>query len=387
MADDTIFTASDPPFDAARLFALMERSDADLLLVSSRHNTRYLTGGYFYPLFMWDSHTRRTQHLSFLGIVPGSLEKAFFVGRPGEASVMAEADIWVEPRVDSPEIGIASTVPTVAGEIRARGLDRGRIAVELTSMPASGLQALQRELPHAEFVEAAAILDSLRAVKSQRELRIIRDGALRNLEGVEAALRSGAPGQTTADVAGRVEEEFQARGLHFLYSLVCAGPHYFRAASAKRIWEAGRPLHIDAGALLDGYVVEVCRMGHLGSPSALADELLRFCCELRDHVLELFRPGTPVREVQSHANAFLAGGTYGELGKFIAHGIGLVHHEDPIVSLKSDHVLEAGMVLSIEMEYRLPDVGHVKVEELVVITDEGFEVITPRGDQWTRAGI
>jgi Xaa-Pro aminopeptidase len=206
---------------------------------------------------------------------------------------------------------------------------------------------------------------------------------VRILDGVEAALRAGRSGETTAEVAARTQQEHQERGLHHLYALVCAGPHYFRAPSAKRIWEMGKPLHIDTGALLDGYVVEICRMGHLGQPSALADDLMNACRELRDHALKMFRAGVPVRELQAHANAFVAANPHGAQGKFIAHGIGMVHHEDPIVSLESGHILEAGMVLSIEMEYRHEEIGHIKVEELVTVTDDGSELITPRGERWT----
>jgi Xaa-Pro aminopeptidase len=309
----------------------------------------------------------------------------FFVGRPGEREVMEEAEIWVQPCHESRAIGILPTVSATADELRARGLDGGRLAVELSSLPADALVTLQRELPHAAFVDAAEILDPLRAIKTEREINIIRDGSRRNLEGVSAAFLAGHDGVTTTAVAQRVQEEFSKRGLHFLYALVCAGPHFFRAPSDTRTWDAGRPLHIDAGGLLDGYAVEVCRMGHLGPPSAGADDLLGACRSLRDEVLTVLRPGAGARDIQKHADAYLASSRFGDIGKFIGHGIGLVHHEDPVVSLASDHVLQTGMVLSIEMEYRHSEIGHIKVEELVVITKDGNELITPNGEKWTIA--
>lgn len=72
-----------PPFDATKLFALMEESEVELLLASTRHNIRYLTGGYYYPLYMWDPHARKTQYLSFACIPRHCLDDSFFVGRPG----------------------------------------------------------------------------------------------------------------------------------------------------------------------------------------------------------------------------------------------------------------------------------------------------------------
>mgnify|MGYP006288093475 CR=1 FL=1 len=381
------WSVSNPPFDSERLFSLLDSQSIDLLIVSSRHNTRYLTGGYFYPLFVWDSHTRRTQHLSFLAVQRGSLESSFFVGRPNERAVMSEAEVWVDPVIEAPAIGIIRSVETLVDELRKRRLDRARIGLELASIPAAAYLALQKALPHAEFVDALPVLDPLRAVKLPDELDIIRDGSRRNVDAVTDALAAGRDGESTAAVAERVEREFRERGLHYLYSLVCAGPHFFRAPSEKRIWQRGRPLHIDAGGLIDGYCVEVCRMGSLGSPSPAADELLAACRDLRDHVLGILEPGAPAKDVQRSANEYLETTPHGEIGKFIGHGIGLVHHEDPRISLTSQDVLESGMVISIEMEYRHEDVGHIKVEELVVITDAGNEVISPSGEKWTIAGV
>jgi Xaa-Pro aminopeptidase len=72
----------------------------------------------------------------------------------------------------------------------------------------------------------------------------------------------------------------------------------------------------------------------------------------------------------------------GTHGKFIAHGIGLVHHEDPVIDLRSTHVLQPGMVLSLEMEFRHADAGHAKIEDMVVITEGGHELLAPDEEQW-----
>jgi hypothetical protein len=78
-------------FDAQRLFRLMKKAGAEVLLASSRHNVRYLTGGYYYPLYVWDAHTRGTQYLPVLVIPADRLEEAVLVGRPGETEALEEA--------------------------------------------------------------------------------------------------------------------------------------------------------------------------------------------------------------------------------------------------------------------------------------------------------
>jgi Xaa-Pro aminopeptidase len=86
--------------------------------------------------------------------------------------------------------------------------------------------------------------------------------------------------------------------------------------------------------------------------------------------------------VQRIADAFLEEYPLGTHGKFIAHGIGLVHHEDPVIDAHSSDLLQEGMVLSIEMEFRYPEVGHIKLEDMVVITKTGNEVLSPEGRDW-----
>jgi Xaa-Pro aminopeptidase len=66
----------------------------------------------------------------------------------------------------------------------------------------------------------------------------------------------------------------------------------------------------------------------------------------------------------------------------IAHGIGLVHHEDPVVHRDSTAVLETGMVLSLEMEFRHAEAGQVKIEDMVVMTPAGGEILSPDGRSW-----
>ena len=382
-ADNLSSQSQQFPFAAERLSELIGKSGVDLLLASSRHNIRYLTGGYYYPLYMWDGHTNRTQHLSFLGIPRGALDDSFFVGRPGEKDVMEEADVWVRPCFEAARIGSLSTVERTVEVLKKRHLDSGRVAVELSTLPADAFNQLRRELPRVEFVEASRLLDPLRAVKSPKEIQVIRDGTDKLLQAVGHALRNGFHGETTLDVAEQVNVQCAARGLHFLYALVCAGPSYFRAASRKRTWNAGRPLHIDSGSLVDGYVVEVCRMGFLGSPAGLVDDLFRACRELEDAVLPEMRPGAEAKQLHVRASRFLASHRFGEFGKFIAHGIGMVHHEDPVINPESSQLLEAGMVVSVEMEFRHPDAGHIKIEDMVVVTGQGGEVISPGSDIWS----
>ena len=108
----------------------------DLILVSTRHNTRYLTGGYYYPLYMWDDHARRTRYLSFLGIPRGEVGGSFFLGRPGETEVMREAEVWIPHCYEGEKISSLSIAAALVEVLKQRKLTAKRIAVELPSLPA-----------------------------------------------------------------------------------------------------------------------------------------------------------------------------------------------------------------------------------------------------------
>jgi Xaa-Pro dipeptidase len=371
-----------PPFNGGRLFALLERLDVDLLLVSTRHNTRYLTGGYYYPLYMWDAHARRTQYLSFLGIPRSGLGDSFFVGRPGETDVMREADVWIPQCYEGEKIASLSIADRAVEVLKQRNLDSVRIAVELPSLPADVFGVLRDRLPHAEFIDAVPMMDNLRAVKRPEEIERLRQGTRKNQEALAEVLTSCRDGVTTAEIADRVAAEFRKRELHFLYALVCAGPSFFRAPSEKRSWRKDHVLHIDAGGMNEGYIAELCRMGYLGRPSSPAEDLLQGCRDLENAVLEVLRPGIAASNVQRNADEFLKRYPRGEYGKFIAHGIGLVHHEDPVIDTNADDQLEEGNVVSIEMEFKDPEVGHVKIEDMVLITGSGNEILSPEGEDW-----
>jgi len=371
------------PFDGEKLLGLMEQENLDLLLLNSRHNLRYLTGGYVYPLYVWDAHTKGTLYLPFLGIPAGDLSGAFYAGRPGEAALIREKGLWLENLHESGSISTRAGAETAVTVLRERFPRLRRVGVELPCLPADAWQILRKGLPEADFTDASRLMDRLRAVKSPREIGLYRKGSLLNLEGVRRVMNRGGEGMTTQELAESLEREFRSLDVHFLYSLICAGPSYFRFPSPRCTWESGRILHIDTGCLLEGYVVETCRMASRGEPSGEARELMSRCAELRQEALKLMRPGTSCGTLQRGADDFLRRRWPGTDGHFVAHGIGLVHHEEPEVHRDSEAILEPGMILSIEMEFRTPETGHVKIEELVLITPEGGEILTPGGAEWT----
>lgn len=368
------------PFDAQKLNRLMDQAGLELVLACTRHNVRYLTGGYYYHFHANATRMGRTQYLPFVGVARKRMEEAFFVCRAEERGQIEAAVPWIFHRVNA----LRGTVPAAEGAIktvRQLGLAEGVIGVELPFLPADAFLALQRGLPKATLVDATPVLDELRAVKTHAELAQLRTVYDRVAEAIQAAFSAGKPGITTAEIARCVEREIGRRDLAFLYALVCAGPGTLRAPSSAR-WERGQILHIDAGGEVGDYLADICRMGCLGEPSRLARELHSACIEVQDRARQRVRAGLPCRELLVEGECVVAEHRFSQYGKFVAHGIGMVSHEQPDISPTNPRPLEAGMVLSIETEFIHPEVGHVKIEDAVAVTDNGCEGLGDLGRDW-----
>jgi Xaa-Pro aminopeptidase len=358
----------------------MEEAGLLLVLASTRHNVRYLTGGYYFHFYERFTRIGRSQYLPFVGLPRQRLDEAFYVGCPDEEDQIQAEGLWIATRPTASR-GTIRAAEVAAEATRRLGLAEATIGVELPFIPADAFLLLQRALPRAKFVDATPILDGLRAVKSPAELAHLRTVYDRTAEAIQAAFASGRPGITTAAIAERVRQEMAGRGLAFLWAFTCAGPGTLRAPSQAR-WERGRVLHIDAGGEDRDYLADICRMGCLGQPPALARDLHSACLEVQNRVRQQVRAGMPCRELLIEGERAVRQHPFAGYGRFVAHGIGMVSHEQPEITPANDRPLEAGMVLSIETEFIHPEVGHVKIEDAVAVTGKGCEGLGDLGREW-----
>ena len=371
-----------PGYDEEKLARLMEEAGVDLVLAHTPHNLRYLTGGYYFHFRERVAAIGPSQYLPFVGIPRGNPEKAFQVAWRVEASPRNEVDTWIPDVIYTKARGTVGAAETAAEAIRKRGLDEGTIAVERAFMPVDAMEALGRELRGARFVDSLEILEELRAVKREDELEIFRRAALADSEAIQAGFQEGARGVTTRRIEQRVEEEMVRRGLHFHYAFTAAGPGMRREPSDK-IWERGEILHIDAGGSEAGYMSDICRMGVRGEPSALAEELHKACLHSVDACRASIRAGVSCASVHERGHQAFADTDFADMGIFEVHGIGMVQQELPRFGPEVERALEAGMVVSVECDIRHAEVGHVKIEDAVAVTEDGCEGLGDLGrDSW-----
>jgi Xaa-Pro aminopeptidase len=377
-----------PAFDTQKLDALLERAEVDVLVATSRHNVRYLSGSYSFFFERFDAMAI-DRYLPAVGYLPRRLDDAFFVGAGVDGYLHEAEPIWIPTVLDDAGTTV-QTAETVARQIRGLGLERGTIAIEQSFIPARSRDELAHALPHARFVEAALLLDELRAVKSAAELALLREAAEGIVASMVATVRSGVPGATTRELADRLRAEEEARGLDFEYCLAATGPSFNRAPSGAT-WEPGSVLSLDSGGQKEGYLGDLCRMAVLGEPTELMVELLDEIESIQQAARAPMRPGALGLEIYESALAERARCPHGELTSFVAHGMGLVTHEAPRLRPSGsplypvdyrERPLEPGMVLSIETDLKMPGVGFVKLEDTVVVTEGGHEAYGDHARDW-----
>ncbi|HKX19863.1 MAG TPA: Xaa-Pro peptidase family protein [bacterium] len=376
------------PFDTERLARIARDQKIDLVLASTRHNVRYLTGGYYLHFFARASRFGGGQYLSFVAVPAAQPRTAFYVGRRDQ--ILNEQDyidafgpFWIADRHWVPRgPSMSQDAATVAARaLRAGGHAAATIAIESSFLPADASDALRRELPEATFVNAGPLLGELRAVKQPREVERLRDVHGLTAEVIRRVFHESSAADTTREISAKIQRRVGERGAGFLYSLINVGPGLLRAASSEA-WGRGRPMHLDVGAELDEYVADVARMGSVGAPPAAAAALFEICVAAQTRVRAAVGPGVACGEVWRIGTEAVRTGPSAEYGRFLAHGLGMVSHEPPAVAEGERRPLETGMVLSIETEFRHPDVGHIKLEDSVVVTPNGCEGLGDVARDW-----
>ena len=376
------------PFDAERLARLARDQKVDVVLASTRHNVRYLTGGYYLHFFARASRFGGGQYLSFVAVPAAQPRSAFYVGRRDQ--ILNEQDyidafgpFWIADRHWVPRGPSMSQDAAVvaARALRAGGHAAATIAIESSFLPADACDALRRELPEATFVNAAPVLGELRAVKQPREVERLRDVHGLTAEVIRRVFHESTAADTTREISAKIQRRVGERGAGFLYSLINVGPGLLRAVSSET-WGRGRPMHLDVGAELDEYVADVARMGSVGAPPADAAALFAICAAAQTRVRTAVGPGVACGEIWRIGTEAVRTGPSAEYGRFLAHGLGMVSHEPPAVAEGERRPLEAGMVLSIETEFRHPDVGHIKLEDSVVVTPNGCDGLGDVDRDW-----
>lgn len=262
----------------------------------------------------------------------------------------------------------------------ARQFPSPRVVAVGDTMRADALLLLQQTWPDATYVPGATVLAPLRMPKEPDEVEALRRASATADAAVHGAVRASHPGTTELEVARAADEAFRQAGAPEVLATIVAGgpnsafPHHH---SGPRPLQAGEPVLFDLGSRVDGYCSDITRMAFLGSPSPRYREIHGIVADAVAAALEGIRPGSPISAVDLAARRTIERAGYG--AHFVhrtGHGIGLSVHEPPSISHTNERLLEEGMAFSVEPGIYLPGEFGVRLEEVVVVTKTGCEILS-----------
>jgi Xaa-Pro aminopeptidase len=270
-----------------------------------------------------------------------------------------------------------------------------RIGVEGAYLPVARYNKLSKLLgeaatmtlaadgPVASLVSTERVIERARAVKDAGELAILRSAGER-LSAVALELRRlVTPGRTEVEVAALIESAMRAAGFEaFAFeTIVASGPNSAlpHARPTARTIADGDGVVLDFGGVYDGYCVDLTRTLQVGQTSAEFRRLFDAVADAQAAAIAAVRPGVLPAVIDAAARQVLARHDLGDaFGHGTGHGLGLEVHEEPRISPQApaNEPVQAGMVFTIEPGAYVPGVGGVRIEDDVVVVDEGCDRLT-----------
>ncbi|HEX5146514.1 MAG TPA: Xaa-Pro peptidase family protein [Conexibacter sp.] len=344
-----------PAARADRLAALIEERELDALLVTNLVNVRYLTG---YTgtngVALVGVEELRTFVTDFRYVTQAEQQVHGFERRVGEQDLLDEA---------------IAALP--AGDLR--------LGIEDQHMSVLTFDRLREALPErVELVPAVGGVERLRTAKDADEVARIRAAAQLADAALERTLQDGLAGRSERAVAQALEQEMRRLGAErpSFDTIVAHGPHGALPHAVPRDVEIApdRLVTIDWGAQLDGYCSDCTRTYAVGAPGERARDVYELVLRAQQAGLDAVRAGVSGRDADAAARALIDAAGHGErFGHGLGHGVGLEIHEAPRLSKTSDATLAAGDVVTVEPGVYLPGELGVRIEDLVLVTDDGCE--------------
>ena len=336
----------------ARLRERLPDLGADSLLVTNATNVRYLTGFQSSNAALLVAATR---------------------------SILLTDGRYLEAAGAIPDVEVVETTHEAPGDLagRLRELATGRVGFEAAHVSVSRHSRLAAS--GVELVPVEGAVERLRAVKDAGELAAIRASAQILDQAYERLALEPVVGRTEADLAWWMESTLRDLGADDVSfdPIVASGPNAARPHHhpGDRRVEPGETFLVDAGCVVDGYCSDGTRTFATGSLPAELERAYAVCLDAQLATLAAVRPGAACVEVDAIARQILADEGYTVFHN-VGHAVGLEIHEDPRLAKGSTDILEAGNVVTVEPGIYLPGLGGIRIEDLVIVTGDGPEVLT-----------
>ncbi|MER2088398.1 MAG: Xaa-Pro peptidase family protein [Sporosarcina sp.] len=233
-----------------------------------------------------------------------------------------------------------------------------------------------------EMIPTYDVVENLRMVKSVEEIEDIRTSSKITDDAFVHVLDFIRPGLTELEVASELERFIKKNGgITSTFSPIVASgkraslPH---GRASDKVIEKGDMITIDFGTNYNGYWSDISRVVAMGEPHEKMMEVQQVVLRAFINCATNLKPGLTDREVDKYMRDVLIETGYNQFsGTGTGHGIGLEVHEKPLFSVDSEKILLPGMVITIEPGIYLPEIGGARIEDMLLITEKGCEVLSP----------
>lgn len=329
--------------------------EADVFLVSNPVNRRYLTGF--------------TGSTGILWITPNS--QAILTDSRYLEQVIVQCPGWEPILTENPPATMGTLIKNQA--VR-------KIIFEKDHATVSQWEEWQRLLP-AAFHGTSGWVQDLRMIKTREELASIRQAAKYADQAFSEVLPRIRAGISERDLALSLElcmRQAGASGVSFS-PIVASGPRSAmpHAKPTDRVLRDGDLVILDFGCVVNGYCSDMTRTVVIGKPKQRHLWIYDLVHEAQRAALAAIAPGKTCNEIDAIPRGIITDTGYGEyFGHPLGHGVGLEIHESPRLSTTDHTVLKPGMVVTVEPGVYLPGFGGVRIEDLVVVTEKGYEILS-----------
>ncbi len=266
-----------------------------------------------------------------------------------------------------------------AKPFKGRGTPFAKMGFESSVSHAKFLR-LQKAFPGAEFADVLEDLKALRSVKTEWEQDRLRDSERLNDEIWAEARSKFKAGMTEREMARIIKHLMIDLGEGEAFeTIVCVGKNAAECHHVPddTVWDGREPVLVDMGVKLAGYCSDMTRNIVPDRPSRLYKKVYSLVLEANMRAIAAAKPGMTCGELDAVARGFLKRNGFGKaFGHSLGHGVGIDIHEAPAAAKKQKTVLKPGMSVTIEPGVYLPGNLGVRIEDLVVITEKGCEVLS-----------
>jgi Xaa-Pro dipeptidase len=305
-----------------------------------------------------------------IGLVLPILEQQKLVGLPFKAEVF--------PFGDDPDTWADAFRQTFEG----LGLHRGKVGVEPTRLRVLELRFLEAAAKNIEFFDGSAILADLRVRKGEQEIEKMHAAAVIAQDALLETLKTIKVGMSEREIASELVIQLYRAGSDVelpFQPIVSSGPNTANphAVPSERVLQEGDLLLFDWGASKDGYFSDITRTFTVGQVDVEFLRISEYVLAANTAGHATARPGLPAGLVDQAVRGVIEASGYGDYFMHrTGHGLGMEAHEAPYIFGENDLLLETGMTFTIEPGIYLPGRGGVRIEDDVVVTEDGVRSLT-----------